>query len=146
MKGEKMSRIIYQGQLDGEFEGFDDEQIFKMSNGTYWIQAHYKYWYHYAYRPEAIITEEHGRYYLSVANEKIEVRKLNTAIETKINGEFKGWEGETSYVLMNGQKWKQAEYKYEYKYEYSPDVVIYEGFSGTYMHVAGTKVKVKRIK
>ena len=69
-----MSKVVYRGQLDDEFEGFDDEQIFKMSNGTYWIQAHYKYWYHYAYRPNVIITEENGRYYLSVSNEKIEVR------------------------------------------------------------------------
>lgn len=71
-----MSRIVYRGQIDDEFEGFDDEQIFKMSNGTYWIQARYKYWYHYAYRPKAIITEENCRYYLSVANERVEVRQL----------------------------------------------------------------------
>lgn len=141
-----MSRIIYRGQLDDEFEGFDDEQIFKMSNGTYWIQARYKYWYHYAYRPNAIITEENDRYYLSVANEKVEVKQLNNVIESNINGEFKGWEGETSYYLMNGQEWKQDEYKYEYKYEYSPWAIIYKGTSGIYMYVAGTKVKVKRIK
>lgn len=141
-----MSRIIYKGKLDDEFEGFDDEQIFKMSNGTYWIQAHNKYWYHYAYRPEAIITKDNGSYYLSVANNNVEVKKLDNVIESNIDGEFKGWEGETTYLLRNGQQWKQAVYKYEYKYEYSPAIIIYEGFTGIYMCVSGTKTKVIRIK
>ena len=44
--------------------GFDDEVIFKLANGTHWIQDQYKYWYNYAYNPEATITEEGGRYIL----------------------------------------------------------------------------------
>ena len=35
-----MIKVIYQGQLFDEFEGFNEDQLFKMSNGTYWIQAH----------------------------------------------------------------------------------------------------------
>ncbi len=34
-----MSKIIYNSQIDDDFEGFDDEVVFKMSNGAYWVQA-----------------------------------------------------------------------------------------------------------
>ena len=50
-----MSQIIFRGKIDSDFEGFDDNAIFKMSDGSYWVQSQYAYWYHYAYRPDAII-------------------------------------------------------------------------------------------
>ena len=147
MKGEKMSRIIYKGKLDGVFYGFDNEELFKMNNGTYWIQAVYKYWYHYEERPVGIIKEEYARYYLSVAGQEVEIRKLNSPIESRIKGEFKGWDGKTSYTLTNGQKWEQVESNCKYaSYGYSPEAIVYEAPSGIYMKVAGTRVKVKRIK
>ena len=49
----------------------------------------------------------------------------NGVIETRIDGEFKGWEGETVYKMQNGQIWQQASYHYHYHYAYSPEVIIY---------------------
>lgn len=141
-----MDRIIYKGQLDGEFTGFDEDKLFKMNNGTFWLQARYRYWYHYAYRPAVTITEENGTYYLSVANEKIEIIQLYDVIESKIDGSFRGWDGESIYKLRNGQTWVQSTYKYEYKYAYSPVATIYKGSSGNIMQVAGTFAKVHRKK
>lgn len=138
-----MSRIIYQGQLDDVFTGFDEDKLFKMSNGTFWIQSHYRYWYHYAYRPSATITDENGTYYLTVANEKIEVKQLYDVVESNIEGPFKGWNGSSVYKLRNGQTWLQSTYKYEYKYAYSPLATIYKGNSGTIMQVEGTFSHVK---
>ncbi len=69
-------------------------------------------------------------------------------IESRIDGEFDGWDGDTVVVLMNGQIWKQSEYHYEYCYEYMPDVLIYKS-SGFYkMIVEGTDeaVRVERLK
>ena len=43
--------LIFQAQVDGEFTGWDGDTLFKLSNGTYWLQAEYNYWYHYAYCP-----------------------------------------------------------------------------------------------
>ena len=140
-----MSRVIYEGRIDGEFEGFDDEVIFKMTNGTYWIQDQYKYWYHYAYNPEATITEESGRHILSVAGNSIPVRRANNVIESRIDGEFQGWEGETVYNLVNGQVWQQSTYKCQYKYAYMPQVIIYQAGSGYKILVAGTTANVRRI-
>jgi hypothetical protein len=70
------------------------------------------------------------------------------AIETSIDGEINGWEGETIFKLANGQIWQQAEYDYNYFYDYSPDVTIYETSSGCRMKVDGEDetVLVKRIK
>lgn len=141
-----MPRIIYQGKIDGDFEGFDDEVLFRMRNGTYWLQAQYKYWYHYAYSPDATITEENGRYLLNVAGNSIPVRKINNVIESRINGEFKGWEGESEYELQNGQVWQQSNYKYQYKYAYMPEAIVYEGGSGYKMSVAGTIANVRRVR
>lgn len=141
-----MKTVIYQGKIDADFEGFDEGTIFKMSNGTYWAQAKYKYWYHYAYRPDVIITQENGRYILSVEGHTVEVMRLYNVVESRIDGAFKGWNRDTIYQLVNGQVWKQKRYKYEYKYAYCPEAVITE-INGTYvMHVEGTSAEVVRIK
>jgi hypothetical protein len=140
-------RIVKQSQIDGDFEGFDDEILFKLTDGSYWLQDEYKYWYHYSYRPQVHILNSGGRFYIQVVGqrERVAVRQLTDVLESKISGEFKGWEGETIYQLTNGQVWQQSEYKYEYKYSYSPDVLIFEAGYGYVMQVDGTSVKVRRI-
>ena len=116
LKGDKMSQIIFKGKIDSDFEGFDDNAIFKMSDGSCWVQSRYLYWYHYAYRPDAVIVREDGRTYLIVLDHKVQVERVDNVIESRINGEFKGWSGNTKVELANGQVWEQAAYKYEYKY------------------------------
>lgn len=66
-----MSRLIYNGRIDGEFEGFDDDALFKLLNGNYWLQAEYEYWYHYAYNPEVTSHEQNGRVILSVKGNSV---------------------------------------------------------------------------
>lgn len=141
-----ITMIIYSGKSDGEFHGFDDNAVFKMSNGTYWGQSQYKYWDHYAYRPDALIEEENGRTTLRVAGHAVPVRRVYDVIESQIDGEFKGWSGDTSYKLTNGQVWKQAHYAYEYRYAYRPDVTICN-INGMYvMSVDGLRMEVRRVK
>lgn len=140
-----MNKLVFDGCIDSDFEGFNDNVIFKMSNGTYWIQARYEYWYHYAYRPKATISYENGRYKLTVFNRSIEVHQLRDVIESRIDGTFEGWNGHSKYRLANGQVWEQTVYKYEYKYSYSPQVVVVN-YGGRYiMSVAGTCAEVRRV-
>jgi hypothetical protein len=61
-------------------------------------------------------------------------------IETKIDGEFEGWDGDTVFKLANGQIWKQTEYAYTYRYAFRPDVLIYRSQAGKWM------MKVDRIE
>ena len=140
--------IIKISKIDGDFEGFDDQVLFKLMDGSCWVQDEYKYWYHYSYYPEAKIIMKGGRLYIQVDRlpEIVPVREINGIIESKINGEFKGWEGETTYELSNGQVWQQSKYKYQYKYAYMPRVLIYNPGGGYIMKVKGTTSKVRRIK
>jgi hypothetical protein len=140
--------VVLRGQIDGEFEGFDDEKLFKLMDGSYWLQAEYKYWYHYEYMPRVEIVRASGALYLRIAGrtEQVRVEQLTSVIKSRIAGEFKGWEGESEYQLINGEIWKQAAYKYEYQYAYQPEVVIYQTSSGTVMDVEGCRANVRRVR
>ena len=68
-------------------------------------------------------------------------------IESQVDGEFNGWEGETIVKLLNGQIWQQTEYHYEYRYAYMPKVLVYPSGGGYKMKVDDTAaVGVQRLK
>ncbi len=69
-------------------------------------------------------------------------------IETKIDGEFEGWEGETIFKMMNGSIWQQSSYAYTYHYAYMPDVIIYHKVGSYYMKVDGVddEIQVRQIR
>jgi hypothetical protein len=71
-----------------------------------------------------------------------------SVIETQIDGDFEGWEGETIVKLMNGQLWQQTEYYYHYHYAFMPEVIIYHSGGGYKMKVDGIDkaVGVKRLR
>ncbi|MBL66855.1 MAG: hypothetical protein CMO74_00160 [Verrucomicrobiales bacterium] len=61
----------------------------------------------------------------------------NKVIVSRIKGEFEGWDGDTIFVLDNGQVWKQAAYAYFYKYAYRPKVTIIPNKTGHLLQVEG---------
>lgn len=71
-----------------------------------------------------------------------------SVIESRIDGEFQGWDGETIFKLANGQIWQQASYAYHYHYAYSPEVTIYQTSQGYKMKVEGVEetILVRRLK
>jgi hypothetical protein len=71
-----------------------------------------------------------------------------SVIETQVDGEFNGWEGETIVKLMNGQIWQQTEYHYQYHYAYMPKVLVYSSSGGYKMKIEGVEkaVAVQRLK
>lgn len=82
-RGFAESGINYTGQvlktrIDGEFEGWNGETIWKMVNGSIWQQASYAYTYHYAYMPNVIIYRKGGAYYMRVedVDDEIQVRQI----------------------------------------------------------------------
>jgi len=58
-------------------------------------------------------------------------------IESCMEGDFEGWEGETIFKLDNGQIWQQSSYAYTYHYAYRPEVLIYKTSGGYKMKVEG---------
>ena len=71
------------------------------------------------------------------------------AITARINGEFRGWDGNTVFRLDNGQVWKQrVGGKYRSRKRQDPEIVIERGRFGYYLKLieSGRSVGVKRIR
>jgi len=141
-------KIITKSQIDDDFEGFDDEVLFQLYNGEFWIQKNYKYWYHYAYMPHVTIYLYNGEFYITIdgQSEFVEVEKITNVYERTIISDFNGWTGNTIFEMSNDEIWKQDLYAYHYNYAYRPKAIIYESDYGYKMIVNGETVKVKRIK
>ena len=71
-----------------------------------------------------------------------------SVIESKVDGSFEGWDGETIVKLANGQIWQQTEYHYRYHYAFMPEVLIFKSGGVYKMKVKGIEkaVRVKRLK
>lgn len=69
-------------------------------------------------------------------------------VESRVDGEFEGWEGDTVVKLTNGQIWEQTEYHYEYSYSYMPRVTIFRSRGQCKMLVDGVDepVGVSRLR
>lgn len=84
--------------------------------------------------PDVKIFRSENNYKLIIEDfdEPVICKKIRNVIETQIDGDFEGWEGETIFKMMNGQIWQQSSYDYAYHYAYSPEVLIYE-FDGSWI-------------
>jgi hypothetical protein len=84
----------------------------------------------------------------AAATAQAQASSTPSVIETQIDGDFEGWEGETIVKLMNGQIWQQTEYHYHYHYAFMPKVLIYRSGVGYKMKVDGIEraVGVERLR
>ena len=125
-------------------------EIFKLNDGSVW-EVKYEYEYMYEYYPPVVICPDIGK--LLLKNKKLNVVQLSApknpkkslksnVIESNVDDEFNGWEGETIIKLSNGQIWQQSEYYYTYHYAYRPKVIIYQSGSGFKMKVDGVDKSV----
>lgn len=138
-------KILCSGKIISDFEGFAENAVFKMDNGTYWIQSECKRWNCSAYMPDAVIYEDNSRTILSVANQPVLVHRIYNVIESQIDGDFEGCNGDSRYKLMNGQVWEQTNSMYKYKYAYCPKVTIIQYNSKHIMYVKGMQIPVRRV-
>lgn len=69
-------------------------------------------------------------------------------VESRIDGEFEGWDGESLFRLMNGQVWQQSSYAYHYTYSFNPRVRIYRSGTRYIMEVerVSRTIQVTRLK
>jgi hypothetical protein len=133
----------------------NNDEIFVLDDGTIW-QVKYEYEYLYEYLPSVVICPSEGK--LIVNGKSLNVQSLSgrssnspsdDVIESRIDGEFKGWEGESIYKLTNGQVWQQSSYHYHYHYAFRPAVLIYKRNGVVMIHVDGDNdrdVPVKRLR
>ena len=134
--------------IDGLFTGFCPQSLFRLQDGTYWMQVDSRMFIHHALEPKVKINEQNNEFFLSVkgVENSVQVEQLFDVIESRIRGNFSGWSGRTAYTLTNGQTWQQTKLHNKYAAKYMPEVLIYNSSHGPIMHVAGTSVAVKRIK
>jgi hypothetical protein len=126
-------------------------EIFKLSNGTLWQVQH-----EYEYHPKVIICPSEGKMLINgkslsialLSGDNKPINQGQSIIESYIDGDFEGWEGETIFKLSNGQIWQQASYSYTYHYAYSPKVIIFQKDGAYHMSVEGVNdtIRVQRLK
>ena len=139
----------------------NDGEIFKLADGSLW-EVKYEYQYLYEYYPNVIICPARGK--LTINGKSLNVAQVGARrtapissskqapsaeiIESQIEGEFSGWDGETIFKLTNGQIWQQASYAYTYSYAYRPRILILRKSGGYEMQVEGinSKIRVTRLK
>lgn len=84
-----------------------------------------------------------------ITNNETLKKEAKREFETRIVGSFNGWDGNTQFVLENGEVWEQRQSgKWRAKLE-NPGVKIYTNFFGNYnMKIleTGRVVGVRRIK
>jgi hypothetical protein len=129
-------------------------EIFKLFDGSFW-EVKYEYEYLYEYYPDVIMCPENEK--LIIAGKTLNVKSLSgnsdanasssDIIESQIDGDFNGWNGETIFKLTNGQIWQQSSYAYTYSYSFMPKVIIYKVGKLYKMQVKGvtSSIYVKRL-
>ena len=128
------------------------QEVFRLDDGTVW-EVQYEYEYLYEYYPTVVVCPARGT--LIINGKRLSVRQLGGSpisgggsdiIESRIAGEFSGWDGETVFRLANGQIWQQASYDYKYRYAYSPEVLIVRTSGRYMMHVEGMDEAIQVIR
>ena len=132
--------------------------IIKTVSGNIYEVSDYVYLYEYLYFPDVMVLINGDLYklYIDGMEENLLCKKLNDGsknfgdgakvIESQIDGDFEGLEGERIFKLMNGQVWQQIEYYYYYYYYFMPSVMIYKTSTGYKMKVEGIDKTVSVIK
>jgi len=91
--------------------------------------------------PVVQIYKEKNKYKLVIQGieKPLNAIKLRDVIESNIEGDFRGWDGTTSFKLSNGDEWVQDEIKTLFSpIVFRPAVYIYTGSYGSFkMKVAG---------
>ena len=85
--------------------------------------------------PTVQVYKEKRKYKLVIEGieEPIPATKLQDVVESNIDGDFRGWDGTTSFKFLNGDVWVQDEIKTLFSPAvFRPVVYIYRGSDGTY--------------
>ncbi|MFI2856847.1 DUF3298 domain-containing protein [Paenibacillus sp. JSM ZJ436] len=69
---------VIESKIDDDFEGYDEDNLYVLSNGQIWKQVEYKYDYHYSYRPDVIIYKDGSSYYMQVEDmdDRVKVERI----------------------------------------------------------------------
>lgn len=127
----------------------NDGEIFRLDDGTIW-QIKYAQNYFYHYYPNVVICPSGDKLIVKGKSLNVELLSSRSAkpaggssgrlppqIESRIDGRFEGWSGETIFKLENGQIWQQTSYASTHSRKFRPKVVITRTGAGYEMQVEG---------
>lgn len=124
-------------------------EVFVVDDGSVW-EVQYSYEYLYEYYPSVLICENRGL--MIIGDAKIDVVRVGGGsksgsrsqtttssdyIESRVNGQWEGWQGDTIVRLMNGQIWQQAGLELSLSLKLNPDVTVFQRSGRFYMLVDG---------
>ena len=74
----QQSTSVIESQIDGKFEGWEDETVIKLMNGQIWQQTGYYHRYHYSFNSEVLIYQSGSGYKMKVdgVDRAVGVRRL----------------------------------------------------------------------
>ncbi len=148
------STIVFPSPFQG-----NHKEIFILSDGSVWEVRH-EYNYFYSRKPSVLISESKGKAIVekkeisvkfisrSAVSQDNQMKPREDIVESRVDGVFNGWKGDTVVKLQNGQIWQQTQYYYRYIYKYRPSVMIYKSGTRYKMIVDGIdkEVYVKRLQ
>jgi len=142
---EVIAETVIESKVDGTFNGWDGNTIVKLTNGQVWQQSKYHYEYDYAYRPDVLLYRDGAIWKMRVegTEKAVEVEELKDVVESKVDGVFTGWYGDTVVELMNGQVWQQSDIHIEVTVAVNPEVLLYRDGATWKMWVDGTDRAVR---
>ena len=84
--------------------------------------------------------------WLSAHPRRLDEEAGEDVIETRIDGDFDGWEGQTGFTLQNGQVWQQAGPGAKYYFANAPRVVISRASYKMKVEGMTGEIAVRRVK
>ena len=144
-------RLVDETTLKGNIRGSVSQgYIFKVSSREYYIINEKVNERVQLRNPEVKIFQNASEFKLFVDGfqRPILCRKVSNVIESQIEGDFNGWDGETIYKLSNGQTWQQSSFAFLRQNLTSPNVYIYT-YNGKYKMTVegiGETIDVKVLK
>lgn len=140
---------IVQTCIDGEFEGWEGETVFRLCNGQIWEQVSYAYHYVYAFNPSVTLVSDGDFATMTIdsSGESITVQQVTSFIDTCISSDFNGWDGDTIFELCNGQVWQQSSFDFKFSFKFRPSTLIYESvWGGVKMSVEGISETISVVR
>jgi hypothetical protein len=102
--------------------------------------------------PVLVVYQEGKKYKMQVQgiDRLLACNRISEVIESNIDGDFKGWDGNSSFRLVNQQEWKQdGQTSSVFANLYRPAVLIYLSAEGYKMKIEGLNeepILVKRLR
>lgn len=129
----------YDTQIDGAFDGYKKDRVYKMQNGDFWQQTSLDNTVASLYAPSVAIYYDLSRWELEVEGlTDITVSHLPSVLDTRLDGvssRFTGYGPDKTYELKNGEFWQQVSSEQSAGSGYGAIVWIWEDGSSVQMHI-----------